>query len=93
MVSIMTEQAVLNIASEAIWTIIISAGPLLIVSLILGLIVSIFQTVTSIQEQTLTFIPKLLGIFIVMLLMGSFILNNIVTFMSNLWSSFGDYIL
>lgn len=90
---IMTEEAVLNIASEAIWTIIISAGPLLIVSLILGLIVSIFQTVTSIQEQTLTFIPKLLGIFIVMLILGSFIINNIVTFMTNLWSSFGDYIL
>lgn len=89
----MTEEAVLNIASEAIWTIIISAGPLLIVSLILGLIVSIFQTVTSIQEQTLTFIPKLLGIFIVMLILGSFIINNIVTFMTNLWSSFGDYIL
>ena len=89
----MTEEAVLNIASEAIWTIIISAGPLLLVSLIIGLIVSIFQTVTSIQEQTLTFIPKLIGIFAVMLLMGSFILNNIVTFMTNLWSSFGGYVL
>lgn len=89
----MTEEAILNIASDAIWTIIISAGPLLIVSLIIGLIVSIFQTVTSIQEQTLTFIPKLLGIFIVMMLLGSFILNNIVTFMTNLWSSFGDYVL
>jgi flagellar biosynthetic protein FliQ len=89
----MTEEAILNIASEAIWTIITSAGPLLLVSLIIGLIVSIFQTITSIQEQTLTFIPKLLGIFIVMLLLGSYILNNIVTFMTNLWSSFGDYVL
>lgn len=89
----MTEEAILNIASDAIWTIIISAGPLLLVSLIIGLIVSIFQTVTSIQEQTLTFIPKLLGIFAVLLLMGSFIINNMVTFMTNLWNSFGDYIL
>lgn len=89
----MTEEAILNIASDAIWTIIISAGPLLLVSLIIGLIVSIFQTVTSIQEQTLTFIPKLIGIFMVLLLMGSFILNNMVSFMSNLWSSFGDYVL
>ena len=89
----MTEEAILNIASDAIWTIIISAGPLLIVSLIIGLIVSIFQTVTSIQEQTLTFIPKLSGIFMVLILMGSFILNNMVSFMSNLWSSFGDYVL
>lgn len=89
----MTEEAILNIASDAIWTIIISAGPLLIVSLIIGLIVSIFQTVTSIQEQTFTFIPKLIGIFMVLILMGSFILNNMVSFMSNLWSSFGDYVL
>ena len=89
----MTEEAILNIASDAIWTIIISAGPLLIVSLIIGLIVSIFQTVTSLQEQTLTFIPKLIGIFMVLILMGSFILNNMVSFMSNLWSSFGDYVL
>lgn len=89
----MTEEAILNIASDAIWTIIISAGPLLIVALIIGLIVSIFQTVTSIQEQTLTFIPKLIGIFMVLILMGSFILNNMVSFMSNLWSSFGDYVL
>lgn len=89
----MTEEAILNIASDAIWTIIISAGPLLLISLIIGLIVSIFQTVTSIQEQTLTFIPKLIGIFMIMILMGSFILNNMVTFMTNLWSSFGDYIL
>lgn len=89
----MTQEAVLNIASDAIWTTIVAAGPLLIVSLIIGLIVSIFQTVTSIQEQTLTFIPKLIGIFAVMLIMGSFILNTIVTFMENLWGSFGDYIL
>ncbi len=89
----MTESEVMNIASDAIWTIIISAGPLLLVSLVIGLLVSIFQTVTSIQEQTLTFIPKLLGIFLTIMLLGSFILNNIVTFMTNLWSSFGDFVL
>lgn len=89
----MTQEAIMNIATQAIWTIIKAAGPLLIVSLVIGLIVSIFQTVTSIQEQTLTFIPKLLGIFVTLLLLGSFILNSIVTFMEKLWSSFGDYIL
>ncbi len=89
----MTQEAIMNIATQAIWTIIKAAGPLLIVSLIIGLIVSIFQTVTSIQEQTLTFIPKLLGIFVTMLLLGSYILNSIVTLMEKLWSGFGDYIL
>ena len=87
----MTVEAVLNIASETLWSIIISSAPLLIISLVIGLVVSIFQTVTSIQEQTLTFIPKLIGIFIGLLIFGNFILNNIVTLMQNLWN-IEDYI-
>lgn len=87
----MTVEAVLNIASETLWSIMISSAPLLIISLVIGLVVSIFQTVTSIQEQTLTFIPKLIGVFIGLLIFGNFILNNIVTLMQNLWN-FEDYI-
>lgn len=89
----LTQEAITNIAAQAIWTIIKAAGPLLLVSLVIGLVVSIFQTVTSIQEQTLTFIPKILGIFLTILLLGSYILNSMVSFMESLWSSFGDYIL
>lgn len=88
----MTTEAVINIASEAIWTIIQVSAPLLLISLAVGLIVSIFQTVTSIQEQTLTFIPKILVIFMGMLIFGSFILDTIVSFMQELWSNFGAYL-
>jgi flagellar biosynthetic protein FliQ len=88
----MTQEAVLNIASGALWTIIKTSAPLLIISLVVGLIVSIFQTVTSIQEQTLTFIPKILAVFLGLMLFGSFILTNIVEFMTSLWTSFGNYI-
>ncbi|MDE7307692.1 MAG: flagellar biosynthesis protein FliQ [Lachnospiraceae bacterium] len=88
----MTVEAVLNIASDALWTIIITAAPLLLLSMVVGLIISIFQTVTSIQEQTLTFVPKIVTIFIGLLIFGSYILNNIVNFMERLWSSFGEYI-
>ena len=66
-----TQEAVIDIAKEAIYTMIITATPLLLVSLIVGLIVSIFQTVTSIQEQTLTFVPKFLAIMLVLVLCGS----------------------
>ena len=59
----MTVEAVQNIASDALWTIIISSAPLLLISMVVGLIISIFQTITSIQEQTLTFVPKILTIF------------------------------
>lgn len=88
----MTPEVVLDIAREAIYTIIISSAPLLLVSLIVGLIISIFQTATSIQEQTLTFVPKVLAIFLVLMLAGSWILNNITTFMTTLWSNFSVYI-
>lgn len=87
-----SEDAILDIASEAIYTIIISAAPLLLVSLIIGLTVSIFQTVTSIQEQTLTFVPKILGVFTTLMICGSWILNNLSGFMTELWTNFSYYL-
>ncbi len=87
-----SESAVLDIARDAIYTIIITSAPLLLVSLIIGLIVSIFQTVTSIQEQTLTFVPKILGVFATMLIFGSWMLNNMSSFIERLWSNFSYYL-
>ena len=58
----MTEGQVLDIARQALYTIILCSAPLLIISLVVGLVVSIFQTVTSIQEQTLTFVPKIISV-------------------------------
>ena len=65
-----TQEAVIDIAREAIYTMIITSAPLLIVSLVVGLIISIFQTVTSIQEQTLTFVPKIIAVFVALMLCG-----------------------
>ena len=87
-----SESAILDIARDAIYTIIITSAPLLLVSLIIGLIVSIFQTVTSIQEQTLTFVPKILGVFVTMLICGSWMLNNMSSFIERLWSNFSYYL-
>ena len=87
-----SESAVLDIARDAIYTIIITSAPLLLVSLIIGFIVSIFQTVTSIQEQTLTFVPKILGVFVTMLICGSWMLNNMSSFIERLWSNFSYYL-
>ena len=87
-----TQEAVLDIAKEAKYNIIITSAPLLLVSLIVGLIVSIFQTVTSIQEQTLTFVPKMLAIFIALMLCGAWMLDNMSGFMTDLWSKFSYYL-
>ena len=87
-----TQEAVLDIAREAIYTTIITSAPLLLISLIVGLIVSIFQTVTSIQEQTLTFVPKIVAVFIGLMVCGSWILNQLSEFVTTLWSNFSIYL-
>lgn len=86
-----TQDAVLDIARDAIYTIVIVAAPLLLVSLIIGLIISIFQTVTSIQEQTLTFVPKILAVFITLMLAGSWMMNTMIEFVNELWTNFSYY--
>lgn len=88
----MTTNDVTVIAEQAIFTIIKCAAPMLLVSLCVGLIVSIFQTVTSIQEQTLTFVPKVLAIFLMLMMTGHWILNNMVEFMTGLWTDFNLYV-
>lgn len=88
----MTIDTVVQISQQALFTIIKTSAPLLLVSLIIGLIISIFQTVTSIQEQTLTFVPKILGIFLTMMLLGHWMLNNMTGLMTDLWSDFSVYI-
>lgn len=88
----MTAEDVIMITREALFTVIKTAAVPLLVSLVVGLTVSIFQTVTSIQEQTLTMIPKILSVFTALLILGHYMLNNIVTFMNKLWSDFSVYI-
>ena len=88
----MSQQDVINIARNTIWVIIETSMPLLLVSMIVGLIISLFQTLTSIQEQTLTFVPKLIAIFVALMFMGSWLMNTIVEYMTQLWSNFSQYI-
>ena len=88
----MTVDAVMDITKQALFLIIKVSLPMLLVSLCVGLAVSIFQTVTSIQEQTLTFVPKIIAVFLGMMLVGGWILENIVSFMTELWGNFGLYL-
>ena len=87
-----TEGQVMDIAREALFLIIKVSAPLLLISLVIGLIVSIFQTITSIQVQTLTFVPKILLVFIGMMLLGGWMLENLTSFITDLWSDFGVYL-
>jgi flagellar biosynthetic protein FliQ len=73
----MTQQLVLEIISRGLWTIIVVSAPPLILGLVVGLVMSIFQAVTSIQEQTLAFIPKILAVLLSLLLFGPFMINEL----------------
>lgn len=76
----MSENLIVGIVKDALYTSLIVAGPILIVSIVIGLIISIFQATTQIQEQTLTFVPKLIGIAAVGLILGNFMLHKLVQF-------------
>ena len=82
---------IISIGRQTVWIIIKTSVPILLVSMIVGLIISLLQTLTSIQEQTLTFVPKLLAIMLA-LIMGPWLLNEIVSYMNILWGSFAQYI-
>ena len=88
----MSEGVVLDIMRNAFYNILLCSAPMLLISLVVGLIISIFQTVTSIQEQTLTFVPKIVSIFIALILFGSFIMTTLTTYIEDLWNNFSLYI-
>ena len=88
----MTQGQVLDIMRDSFYVIIVCGSPMLLISMIVGLLVSIFQTVTSIQEQTLTFVPKILSIFLALILVGPFIMNTLLEYINNLWGDFSIYI-
>jgi flagellar biosynthetic protein FliQ len=88
----MNETIIIDIARQAVYLVLKASAPMLIASLVVGLVVSILQTVTSIQEQTLSFVPKLIAVFLVLILAGSWILNSLKEYTVELFSNFSYYI-
>ncbi|MFA7327635.1 MAG: flagellar biosynthetic protein FliQ [Ignavibacteriae bacterium HGW-Ignavibacteriae-4] len=82
----MTDQMVTEIAGKAFYYIMIVSGPILLVSLVVGLIISIFQAATSISEQTLTFVPKVITVFLVTILIFPFMISSMKTFTIEMFS-------
>jgi flagellar biosynthetic protein FliQ len=83
----MTEAYVLTLGQNAITVSLILAGPILLISLIIGSLVSLVQAATQINESTLIFIPKLIGIILVLVLLGSWMLQQAMTFTHTLFTS------
>jgi len=89
----MSEDMVIDLVREAVLTVITVAGPLLLLALSVGLLISVFQTITSIQEQTLTFVPKILAVFLGVYFFGPWMMQKIVDLFINVTDNFGQFII
>lgn len=83
----MTPETVVTIGKQAVEMTLILSAPLLLSALVIGLVVSIFQAATSINEMTLSFIPKLLGIFLVLIWTGPWMVNTMVDYIQRLFGN------
>jgi flagellar biosynthetic protein FliQ len=83
----MNQDTVINLATQAMMLSLKVAGPILLLGLIVGLLVSIFQAVTSIQEQSLSFIPKIVGVAVLIVVLGPWMLGQLVSYAQNLYLS------
>lgn len=83
----MTPDMIIKLAEQAIYTIIIISAPMLLIALGVGLLVSVFQAMTQIQEQTLAFIPKILAVFISLVVFGPWMLTTLLDYTRNLFQS------
>jgi flagellar biosynthesis protein FliQ len=87
----MTPEAATDLARQALWTTVVLVGPVLLVGAVAGLITSVLQTVTQIQEQTLAFVPKMAASILVLVVLGPWMLRTMIEFTQTLIMSLGRY--
>jgi len=87
------QSEVINLLTQAITTVILCAAPMLITAMVVGLIISIFQATTQINEQTLAFVPKIVCVLLVLLVFGSFIFSTIGGYVTRLYESINTYVI
>lgn len=88
----MSPELVISLAESGVYTILMISGPVLILALTVGLIVSIFQATTQIQEQTLAFIPKIVAVLIGLILFGPWMLTNMLTYAFDIFNNLTRFV-
>jgi flagellar biosynthesis protein FliQ len=88
----LSPEFVVSLAEKGVYTILLICGPLLLVALVVGLIVSVFQATTQIQEQTLAFIPKILAVLLGLIFFGPWMLSNMLTYTYDIFNNLTNYI-
>jgi flagellar biosynthetic protein FliQ len=81
----MTPEMAINICRKAVQTILMAAAPMLIIGMVIGLLVSIFQAATQINEQTLTFVPKIVAVFVTLVIFGPWLIKLLILFTTGLF--------
>lgn len=82
----MTQTFVIHLAREALFMVLILAGPVMAAALLIGLVISVLQATTQLQDQMLNMVPKIVGVFIVLVLLGAWLLNIAITFTTNIYN-------
>jgi len=88
----LSAEFVIQLAGQAVYLVLKASAPMLLAGLVIGLLVSVFQATTQIQEQTLAFVPKIIGVLVAMLLFGPWILTSLVDFTFNILNNLHKYI-
>lgn len=88
----MSQESVIAIAEQGIWTVLLIAGPLLLLALVVGLIVSIFQATTQIQEQTLAFIPKIIAVLVGIVVFGPWMLSTMLSYTNEIFTNLTRFV-
>lgn len=76
----MNDATVIALAQDALWTTVLVSGPILILTLVIGMLVSVFQAMTQINEATMTFVPKIIGVFAIAALLGPWMIGTMVNY-------------
>ena len=87
----MNEAVVLGLARESLMTALLVGAPILGVTLVIGIVISVIQAVTQVNEMTLAFVPKLIGVFAVMLIFGPWMMETMMNFSAGLFANMGAY--
>ncbi|MCC7365470.1 MAG: flagellar biosynthesis protein FliQ [Dehalococcoidia bacterium] len=87
----MNESVVIGLAREALWTSLIVGGPIMGIALVVGIVISVIQAVTQVNEMTLTFVPKLVAVFVGMLIMGPWMMEAMISFSTGIFGNMAMY--
>ncbi|TKC18670.1 flagellar biosynthesis protein FliQ [Robertmurraya kyonggiensis] len=88
----MTPESVISIAEQGIWVVLLVSGPLLVLALVVGLIISIFQATTQIQEQTLAFVPKIVSVLLGIVFFGKWMLSHMLSYANEIFSNLTRFV-